>query len=62
VNKKEAKKTLLPACVPPPVPHTPEGEQKFFWFFFFKKRTAFLPGPGRHFLAMAMHGDAGFRQ
>jgi hypothetical protein len=34
VNKKEAKKTLIPMWVPPAVPHGREAEQKFLAAFF----------------------------
>jgi hypothetical protein len=46
VNKKEAKKTLIPMAFGRSKP--PEGEQTFFWFFFFKKRTSSF-----HFLRFA---------
>jgi hypothetical protein len=41
VNKKEAKKTLLPWDVTAPVSQPREAERKSFWFFFFRKRTSF---------------------
>jgi hypothetical protein len=43
VNKKEAKKTLLPWDVTAAVSHTREAEQKFFASFFKKEGLAFFP-------------------
>jgi hypothetical protein len=40
--RKEAKKTLIPACVALKVPTPREAAQKFFGSFF-QKRTACLP-------------------
>jgi hypothetical protein len=42
VNKKEAKKTLIPIGVTGTVAHRPEGEQKFFASFFQKRSSYFF--------------------